>query len=139
MIIENAPLDEWLSPLKKYQQDTFKQLVNENGVEDATKLWLSAQGPQSTVGFGGGTSNPQPFYDKFMEEFRKFMCGDPTYDQVRLQLGLETPIVKSICITTISAALGATLGFTATLLAPAVAALLYLVGQMGVNAWCEVS
>ena len=138
MIIENASLDEWLAPLKKYQQDTFKLLVEDHGVEEAAKLWLSAQGPKSTVGFGG-VSNPQPFNDRFMEEFRKFMCGDAAYEQVRQQLGLESPIVKSICISTISTALGAAIGFTATLLAPAVAAMLYLVGQMGINAWCDVS
>ncbi|CAH7221445.1 conserved hypothetical protein [Vibrio chagasii] len=138
MNIDNASLDEWLAPLKKYQQDTFKLLVEEHGVEEAAKLWLSAQGPKSTVGFGG-VSNPQPFHDRFMEEFRKFICGDATYEQVRQQLGLESTIVKGICISTISTALGATIGFTATLLAPAVAAMLYLVGQMGINAWCEVS
>ncbi len=137
MDIDNAPLEEWLDPLKKYQQDTFKQLVDLHGVEEATKLWISAQGPSSTVGFGG-ESNPQPFYDKFREEFRKLVCGDPAYEQVRQQLQREAPVVKNIYISMVSAALGASLGFTATLLAPAVAALLYLVGQMGLNAWCEV-
>ena len=138
MIIDNSSLDEWLAPLKKYQQDTFKQLVDEHGVEEAAKLWLSAQGPKSTVGFGGA-SNPQPFHDRFIEEFRKFICGDPIYNDVRQKLGVESPIVKGVCISTISTALGAAIGFTATLLAPAVAAMLYLVGQMGINAWCEVS
>lgn len=137
MIIENATLEEWLDPLKSYQKNSMSQLTEQHGVEEAVKCWLSAQGPKSTVGFGGG-ANPEPFYDRFLEEFRKFICGHASYDQIRQQLGMESTIVKGICISTISTALGATLGFAATLLAPAVAALLYLVGQMGTNAWCEV-
>ncbi len=137
MNIENASFEEWLEPLKSYQKSTFIELSEQHGVEDAIKLWISAQGPKSTVGFGG-SSNPEPFYDRFLEEFRKFMCGDSSYEEVRQQLGMESTLVKGICISTISTALGATLGFTATLLAPPVAALLYLVGKMGINAWCEV-
>nr|WP_240923667.1 serine protease [Psychromonas sp. SA13A] len=111
--------------------------INPHELNQTTQC-ISAQGPNSTVGFGGG-GNPEPFYDRFCEEFRKFVCGHESYEQVRQQLGMESNIVKGLCITTISSAIGATLGFAATLLAPAVAALLYLVGQMGVNAWCEVS
>lgn len=137
MNIENSSFEEWLEPLKSYQKSTILELSDQHGVEGAVKLWISAQGPNSTVGFGGNT-NPEPFYDRFLEEFRKFICGDSSYEEVRQQLGMESTLVKGICISTISTALGATLGFTATLLAPAVAALLYLVGKMGVNAWCEV-
>ncbi|WP_438461973.1 hypothetical protein [Marinomonas sp. PE14-40] len=137
MNIENASFEEWLEPLKSYQKNTILELSSKHGVEEAVKLWISAQGPKSTVGFGGGSS-PEPFYDRFLEEFRKFMCGDSSYEEVRQQLGMESNLVKNVCIITISAAIGATLGFAATILAPAVAALLFLVGQMGVNAWCAV-
>lgn len=137
MNIEKASFEEWLEPLKSYQKSTILELSNQHGVEDAIKLWLSAQGPCSTVGFGGDT-NPEPFYDRFLDEFRKFMCGDSSYETIRQQLGMESTLMKGVCISAISSALGATLGFAATLLAPAVAALLYLVGNMGVNAWCEV-
>lgn len=135
MIIEDAPLDDWISALKPYQSNSISQMVTEFGEEEAAKNWLSANGPRSTVGFGGA-SNPEPFYDRFMDEFKKFICGDESYDEFRAQLGAESPVVKTIYISVISTALGATLGYTATLLAPAVAILLHLVGKMGVNAWC---
>lgn len=138
MIIEDFPLEEWISALKPYQSSSISQMAAELGEEEAAKNWLSANGPSSTVGFGGA-SNPEPFYDRFMEEFKKFICGDECYEEFRAQLGAESPIVKSIYISVIASALGAALGYTATLLAPAVAILLHLVGAMGVNAWCAAS
>jgi hypothetical protein len=138
MIIEDAPLEEWLSTLKPYQIGSISQMVADSGEEDAAKNWLSANGPSSTVGFGG-ISNPEPFYERFMEEFRKLICGDEAYAEIRAQLGAESPVVKTIYVSVISTALGATLGYTATLLAPAVAILLHLIGKMSVNAWCAAS
>jgi hypothetical protein len=135
MIIEDSPLEEWISALKPYQSSSIYQMATELGEEEAAKQWLSANGPSSTVGFGGA-SNPEPFFDRFKEEFRKFICGDDAYEEFRTQLGAESPVVKAIYISTISAAIGATLGYAATLLAPAVAILLHLVGTMGVKAWC---
>ncbi|GGY88338.1 hypothetical protein [Shewanella fodinae] len=138
MNIEDSPLDEWIDTLKPYQKSTIRALTNQCSEEETAKKWLSAQGPSSTVGFGG-VSNPEPFFDRFMEEFRKFICGDEAYEDFRKQLGAESPVVKTIYVSVISTALGATLGYTATLLAPAVAVLLHLVGKMGVNAWCAAS
>lgn len=130
MIIENSSLDEWVETLKPYQKSTIKALSEQHGEEETAKKWLSAQGPSSTIGFGG-ISNPEPFFDRFMEEFRKFICGDEAYDSFRKQLGAESPVVKTIYVSVISTALGAALGYTATLLAPAVAVMLHLVGKMG--------
>jgi len=138
MLVEDVPLDEWLSTLKPYQSSSISQMVADAGEEEAAKNWLSANGPSSTVGFGG-TSNPEPFYERFMEEFRKLICGDEAYEEIRAQLGGESPVVKAIYVSVISAALGAALGYTATLLAPAVAILLHLIGKMSVNAWCAAS
>ncbi len=53
------------------------------------------------------------------------------------KLNVESPVAKSIWISIISVALGATMGFAATLLAPAVAIMLSIVGRMGINAYCE--
>jgi len=135
MEIENSSLEDWISALKPYQSSSISQMAAELGEEEAVKQWLSANGPSSTVAFGG-IPNPEPFFDRFMEEFRKFICGDEAYEEFRIQLGAESPVVKIILISVISAAIGATLGFAATLLAPAVAILLHLVGTMGVKAWC---
>jgi hypothetical protein len=74
-----------------------------------------------------------------MEEFKKLICGDEAYEEIRAQLGAESAIAKTIYVSLVSTALGATLGYTATLLAPAVAILLHLIGKMSVNAWCAAS
>lgn len=138
MFIENSSLDEWLDTLKPYQQSTIRALTSSNDEVEVAKKWLSAQGPSSTVGFGG-ISNPEPFFDRFMDEFRKFICGDEKYAEFREKLGSESSVVKAVYVSVISAALGATLGFTAALLAPAVAILLHAVGKVGLNAWCVAS
>jgi ABC-type phosphate transport system substrate-binding protein len=138
MIVEDASLDEWLSTLKPYQSASISQMVAAAGEEEAAKNWLSANGPSSTVGFGG-TSNPEPFYERFIEEFRKLICGDEAYEEIRVQLGAESAVAKTIYVSLISTALGATLGYTATLLAPAVAIILHLIGKMSINAWCAAS
>lgn len=135
MEIEDTSLEEWLSILKPYQSVPMLYMANEFGPEDAAKRWLAANGPGSTVGFGG-SGNPEPFFDRFMEEFKKFICGDVIYEEHRNQLIKESGVTKTIYVSIISAALGATLGYTATLLAPAVAIMLHAVGTMGLKAWC---
>ncbi|MCE9971030.1 hypothetical protein LZ620_18795 [Aeromonas salmonicida] len=139
MDFEATTIPEWLEPLKKYQSSAMTQLIEQHGPEMAAKIWLSAQGPRATASFGGGAnSTSTPFFDKFYAEFKKFICGDPCYDTIRSQLHTESPIASGIAISIISSAIGSTLGFAAALLAPSVAALLYLVAKMGVNAWCSI-
>jgi hypothetical protein len=139
MELPSATIDEWVSELKTYQANSINQLLSENDPEETIKLWLSANGPNTTIQFGGANESPEPFFDRFKEEFRKFMCGDSAYESFRSQLSAETPVAKTIYISIISAALGATLGYAATLLAPAVAIMLNLVCTMGINAWCNAN
>ncbi|WP_413405028.1 MULTISPECIES: hypothetical protein [unclassified Synechococcus] len=139
MELPSATIDEWVSELKTYQANSINQLLSENDPEETIKLWLSANGPNTTIQFGGANESPEPFFDRFKEEFRKFMCGDSAYESFRSQLSAETPVAKTIYISVISAALGATLGYAATLLAPAVAIMLNLVCTMGINAWCNAN
>jgi len=137
MDIPSHTIQEWIAELKPYQSNSITMLVESHGYEEAIKRWLSANGPTSTIPFGGAGNSPEPFFDRFKEEFRKFVCGDESYAKYREQILAETPIAKSIYISCISAALGATLGYAATLLAPAVAVMLHVVGAMGINAWCN--
>jgi len=139
MEIPNLEITEWVSELKPYQSNSINQLLDEHDSEETIKLWLSANGPTSTIQFGGENESPEPFLERFKEEFKKFICGDEKYNQFREQLSAEAPIAKSIYISVIAAALGATLGYTATLLAPAVAIMLHVVGTVGVNAWCTTN
>ena len=139
MDIPNESIQVWINELKPYQSSSISVLVDNYGEEEAIKRWLSANGPTSTVKFGGAGISPEPFFDRFKEEFKKFVCGDESYESYRQQIMAETPIAKAIYISCISAALGATLGYTATLLAPAVAVMLHIVGAIGINAWCDAN
>ena len=139
MDIPNSSVQDWIAELKPYQSSSMTFLIENYDAEEAIKRWLSANGPSSTIQFGGAGNSPEPFFDRFKEEFRKFVCGDESYEKYRRQLLAETPIANTFYISCISAALGATLGYAATLLAPAVAVMLHIVGAMGVHAYCNAS
>ena len=78
----------------------------------------------------------KPFWDNFVNEFNKFICDDNEYKSEKSAIQKESSISKGILISAISAALGAKIGFAATLLAPAVTLLLFTVGKMTKNAYC---
>ena len=136
--IPSFEFDELLAALKPYQATAISKLKEKHGEEEAAKLWLSANGPSDTQKFGG--ANPvdsKPFWDKFNEELRLFVCGDKKYKKERDKLFSEAKPVSIVLISGISGFLGSTLGFAPSLLAPAVAMMLYAIGKVGVNAWCK--
>jgi len=136
--IEKITLNEWLSELKKYQRDAISTLIDTYGEEEAIAKWLSANGPENNVSFGGiREADTKPFLDRIKEEFKKFICNHPDYQKDWQKLNTESTVFKNLCITTISAALGATFGYSATLLAPAVVILLAITGKIGVRAYCN--
>ncbi len=136
--IESIGLSEWLLELKPYQRVGIKTLIDSYGEEKAAEKWITFRGPCTNIPFGGENNiDTKPFFDRFKYEFKKFMCGHPDYEEYRRKLGSESPVLKGMYISVISSALGATLGFAATLLAPAVAILLACVGKMGLNAYCQ--
>jgi hypothetical protein len=134
--IENIKLTEWLDELKPYQKISINVLIDQFGEEKAAEIWITSNGPSNNVPFGGDSQSSQPFFDRFKFEFQKFVCGHPDYEIYRKKLGVESPVIKTLYISMISSGIGATIGFSATLLAPAVAILLSTVGQMGLNAYC---
>ena len=136
--IANDDIDNWLIVLKPYQADSIRLLINEYGDENAAEKWLTANGPSNQVAFGGISDQNQDntFYTNFKIEFHKFICGDPKYETERNRLGVSLIAPKQLIISIISGALGATFGVTGALLAPAVCVLLFIVGKMGVNAYC---
>lgn len=118
--IENIRLQEWLNELKPYQINSINLLVQQYGHEKAAEIWITSNGPLNTIPFGGVSQNSQTFFERFKYEFNKFICGHPDYENYRKKLGAEVPIVRTIYLSVISSAIGATIGFSATLLAPAV-------------------
>lgn len=136
--IPTFDFDELLKALKPYQADAISTLRDKHGEEEAAKLWLSAKGPSDTQKFGGNnTFDSKPFWDKFNEELRLFICGDKKYKKEREKLLADAKPVSLVLISGISGLLGSTLGFAPSLLAPAVAMMLYTIGKVGVNAWCK--
>ena len=133
--IPSAEADEWIALLKPYQRQTIAIFLQQDSLADAAKKWLSTTGSPNIVPFGGNRDT-KPFWERFEAEFKKFICDDEAYVDEKKALSLESPINKALLISTISAALGAAIGFAATLLAPAVALLLCVVGKMGRNAFC---
>lgn len=136
MQIPQLELAEWVETLKIYQRKSIDELLEKNDAETAAKLWLSANGASSTKQFGGN-GNPEPFWDRFVAEFKSFICGDEKYNKDRERLSSQTPIPHEIFVSVISGAIGSTIGFAASLLAPVVAILLYQVGKLGIAAYCK--
>jgi hypothetical protein len=133
--IPAGELDEWLAVLKPYQRNTIKQFLGTEPPEAAAEKWLGATGSPNIAPFGG-TRDTKPFLQLFQSEFRKFLCDDNAYVEEKKLLSGESPVGKAIIVSSVSAALGASIGFSATLLAPAVAIMLCSVGKMGVRAYC---
>ncbi len=135
IIIPDADLDEWLAILKPYQRDAIKTFLATDDPERAAERWLGATGSPNIAPFGG-TRDTKPFWDRFRGELRKFLCDDVAYVEEKKSLRVESPLGKAMLVSTISAAIGATIGFSATLLAPAITVLLCTVGKMGIRAYC---
>lgn len=136
--LENIVLSEWLEELKQYQRISIESMIARFGAEQAAENWITSNGPVNNIPFGGQNQiDTKPFYNRFKSEFKKFVCGHSDYEEYRKKLGAESPVIKATYIALISAALGATLGFAATLLAPAVAILLGIVGEIGLKAYCQ--
>lgn len=136
LTIPEGELDDWLAVLKPYQRNTIRAFLTTDSPEKAAERWLGATGSPNIVPFGG-TQDTKPFWDKFQAEFKRFLCDENAYVEEKKALLGENPIGKAILVSAISAALGATIGFTATLLAPAVTVMLCTVGKMGIHAYCE--
>ncbi len=135
--IPSGNLEDWINELKLYQKNSIQKLLLNNTPEKVAEIYITSTGPQHTIPFGG-ERDTKPFWDRFREEFRKFICDDNAYFEEKLRLSKESTVTRTMYISAISAALGATIGFSATLLAPTVAILLSIVVKMGINAYCKV-
>lgn len=127
--------EEWLETLKPYQRNTLEIFLEEDNYAEAAERWVAATGSPNIVPFGGN-HNTKPFWDQFKTEFRKFICDDDAYTEEKQELAAESGTTRLLLVSTISASVGATIGFAATLLAPAVALMLCAVSKMGRNAFC---
>lgn len=133
--IPSEELATWLAELKRYQRSALEELLKHMSPEEAAMRWVTSQGSANIAGFGGAADG-KPFWDRFKLEFRKFLCDDSEYIEDKKALDKHSTVSKTLLISSISASLGASIGQTATLIAPAVTIMLFLVGKMGRNAFC---
>ena len=136
LLIPEASIESWLGELKPYQANTLRELLKTSDPEQVAKTWISSNGPQNTIQFGG-VGDRNAFWDQLIEEFNAFICDDRSYAKEKKAIVGETAPAKMILISSISGALGAKLGFSAALLAPAITLSLVVVGKMGRNAYCK--
>lgn len=134
--IPDGNIEEWLGVLKPYQRNTLKTFLQNASLEEAAGKWLRSTGSPNIVPFGGNIDT-KPFWERFLTEFRKFICDDNAYVEEKAALRGQGPISKALLVSVVSSAIGASIGYTATLLAPAVTLLLCSVGKISRNAYCS--
>ena len=138
LILPNISMEDALGAMKPYQRDLMKQLVDAHGEQAATELWLTSNGPGEVEKFGGSPLPPNQFLERFLLEFRLFICGDPKYNSAREEISqLAKDHIKDM-ITIISTAVAITVGVASALVIPAVSILLHIVTSIGINVWCAL-
>jgi hypothetical protein len=136
MEIPNIDLGEWADTLKPYQRELVLTLVEKYGEEGAIQHWLAANGPGDIARFGGIGKTSEPFMERFKQEFDKFICGHPDYQEDQKQFDQQGQNTKKVLVSAISGAIGAKLGIVGTIIAPVVVISLFTIGKIGRNAYC---
>ena len=92
--------------LKKYQISIIDELLKTNTADRAIEIYLSANGPSTTISFGGipAITNSKPFTDRFKDEFDKFVCGHPDYSAFYPQVTKAAKNYTTMIIASISSA-----------------------------------
>ena len=136
LIVPEGSIDDWLQELKPYQKNTLYVFLENNSYEESAKKWIANTGLPNISHFGG-TKNTTPFWEKFINEFNQFICNEKLYQKEKAELVKQSQVSKQLMIAVISGVLAAKLNIAASLLAPAVAALLCSVGTVSLNAYCS--
>jgi hypothetical protein len=128
----------WVESLPSYQRVLIHELLSSGLDEEAVaEAWLSRTGPDNNFGFGTSPAASN-YLASVKAEFRKFICGDPTYEALRQDAqkvwnGTKYPIVSVIAI-----GIASQIGVAVAVITPVVALLLAAVGKIGLNAWCNM-
>jgi hypothetical protein len=126
----------WLASLPPYNHRVIQEMLkSEASYERVAEIWLSQIGSEKTAPLGSVRVG-QSFFQNIKDEFSKLICGDPKYKAIRQQVkkvwrGQQTTIVSAIAV-----AIAANVGVAAAAIVPAIALLLGVVSNVGVNAWC---
>ncbi len=137
-LIAQTNSQEWLDALATNEKSLILELtkvgLNENQIAE---FWLGRSGSSATAGFGGGNYGSN-YLRSIKAEFRKLICGDPSYSKIRSDIAAQWANGKTYVITLIAVAVSSALGVAVGVVTPIVALLLSMVCRIGTNAWCAL-
>jgi hypothetical protein len=127
---------DWLDYVPAYQREAMNSLVNVHGdLEAAAQAWLEAS-PTNTAGFGG-VSGGKIFYGKVRDALHRLICGGDDTAAARAEIAKELQTAKHAGVASLVTIVSDQVGASPTLLTPAIAVVLTVIGQVGLRAWCE--
>jgi len=128
----------WVESLPAYQRTVIAELLasglDEEGVAET---WLSRTGPDNNFGFGAGPASSN-YLASVKGEFRKLICGDPSYETLRQDAQKIWDGSKFSIVSAIAIGIAAHIGVAVAVITPVVALLLAAVCKVGLNAWCNL-
>ena len=128
---------DWLTAIPGYNVVVIREMLAAgHSFVAVAEIWISQTGPDQNQPHGSSPPNQQKFFERAKSEFSKFVCGDPSYSELRQQASKTWTGQKTAIVSSISAVIAANIGVTLALLVPVIALLLATVSQIGIEAWC---
>lgn len=129
-------LEDWIGGLPLYQQGSVRRLAETApDLSRAAEAWLTVRASGDTAPYGG-RGRSSLFFETFLDELHDLLCGGDRYQQTRERVGEQLKTGHAAVVASISAAVAPSLGAAAPLIAPAVAIVLTIIGQVGLTTWC---
>lgn len=129
---------DWLDYIPAYQRDALHSLVGVHGdIEAAAQAWLEAS-PTHTASFGGASAG-RLFFVNVQLAVHRLLCGsdEDADSSARAEVAEQFKTAKAAGIGSLVTVVSDQLGASPTLLAPVIAVVLTVIGQVGFRAWCE--
>jgi hypothetical protein len=131
--------DQWIDALPTYQSEHLRTLKAQGrSLEDIADIWLRGS-IQDTGFFGtsGSGGNKNEFLENLRNEVIEFICGGKKYQKERAELFGKEGISCTFFISAISVYIAPYVNAAPTLIAPAIAVILAIIGKISINAWCR--
>ncbi|MCZ2258264.1 hypothetical protein [Sporosarcina sp. G11-34] len=106
--------------------------------EDAAIAWLTAT-TENTSPFSAKKEDTSSYFDSIKNELYKLLCGNPEYDEERIELSgiIKSKDNKTLIVSSISGIIGSKVGLSATFIAPVTVLLFMTISKVSINARCE--
>lgn len=136
----SGTFDEWLKTVPDYQQRILIEM-SESGkhIDDLPALWLSSSVTPDSSAYGSGGFGKSIYYDHFLNHIHDLLCSPKKeFADQRNSLLKDAGLGKAALVAGITHTISPMLVAAPALLAPAVAVLLFVIGQLGIRTWCSV-